>query len=85
MQWLMDIQQIIQEYIKIGDSGDTRMFCEAYSVSSIGQFVNAFPESMAEKLTSIESDGDGRDQLEGLLEKVEGMRKKPRGLTSTIV
>ena len=76
MQWLMDIQQIIQEYIKIGDSGDTRMFCEAYSVSSIGQFVNAFPESMAEKLTSIESDGDGRDQLEGLLEKVEGMRKK---------
>ena len=76
MQWLMDIKQIIQEYINIGDSGDTRMFCEAFSVSSIGQFINAFPQHMAEKLTSIESDGDGRDQLEGLLEKVEKMRMR---------
>ena len=76
MQWLMDIKQIIQEYINIGDSGDTRMFCEAFSVSSVGQFINAFPPSMAEKLTSIEYNGDGRDQLEGLLEKVEKMRMK---------
>ena len=27
MQWLMDIQQIIKEYINIGDSGDNRMYC----------------------------------------------------------
>ena len=76
MQWLMDISEIIQEYIKIGDSGDSRMFCEAFSVSSVGQFINAFPQSMAEKLTSIECDGDGRDQLEGLLAKVDQMRMK---------
>ena len=76
MQWLMDIKQIMEEYIKIGDSGDTRMFCEAFSVSSIGQFINAFPLSMAEKLTSIEYDGDGKDQIEGLIEKVESMRMK---------
>ena len=76
MQWLMDIKQIMEEYIKIGDSGDTRMFCEAFSVSSIAQFINAFPLSMAEKLTSIEYDGDGKDQLEGLIEKVESMRMK---------
>ena len=76
MQWLMDIKQIIEEYIKLGDSGDSRMFCEAFSVSSVGQFINAFPPTMAEKLTSIECDGDGRDQLEGLLEKVETMRMK---------
>ena len=94
MQWLMDIKQIMQEYIKIGDSGDARMFCEAFSVSSIAQFINAFPPSMAEKLTSIQYDGDGRDQLEGLMEKVEEMRMKaqrvdihnslnPRPLTQT--
>ena len=31
---------------------------------------------MAEKLTSIECDGDGKDQLEDLLQKVETMRMK---------
>ena len=76
MEWLMDIQQILQEYIKLGDSGDSRMFCEAFSISSVAQFINAFPQSMAEKLTSIECDSDGRDQLEGLLKKVEDMRVK---------
>ena len=43
---------------------------------SIGQFINAFPPSMAEKLTSIECGGYGKDQLEGLLQKVETMRMK---------
>ena len=43
---------------------------------SISQFINAFPPSMAEKLTSIECDGDGKDQLEDLLQKVETMRMK---------
>ena len=76
MEWLMDIQQILQEYIKLGDSGDSRMFCEAFSISSVAQFINAFPQSMAEKLTSIKCDSDGRDQLEGLLKKVEDMRVK---------
>ena len=76
MQWLMNIKQIMEEYLRIGDSGDAKMYCEAFSVSSIGQFINAFPASMAEKLTSIECDSDGRDQLEGLIDKVESMRLK---------
>ena len=76
MQWLMNMKQIMEEYLRIGDSGDSKMYCEAFSVSSIGQFINAFPASMAEKLTSIECDGDGHDQLEGLIEKVESMRLK---------
>ena len=77
MQWLMDIKQIMLEYIKIGDSEDVRMFCEAFSVSSIGQFINAFPPNMAEKLTSIGCDvADGKEQLEALIEKVEEMQLK---------
>ena len=77
MQWLMDIKQIMLEYVRIGDSEDTRMFCEAFSVSSIGQFINAFPPNMVEKLTSVGCDvADGKEQLEALIEKVEEMRLK---------
>ena len=46
MQWLMNIKQIIEEYLRIGESGDAKMYCDAFSVSSIGEFINAFPALM---------------------------------------
>ena len=46
MQWLMNIKPIMDEYLRIGESGDAKMYCYAFSVSSIGELINAFPAIM---------------------------------------
>ena len=49
-------------------SENTRMLCEAFSVSSIGQI----PPKMVERRTSVRFDeADGKEQLKTLIEKME--------------